>query len=707
MKLDSIFNLQVAINQKEEVCNIEIELIVDIISINKNYHKCVKDESFDIINNITYNNFNNSIKIKDNKFIDIYYVFQNRLPEGDEHFIYYKNMKIICFSKNYNVTCRIPIFFLEPFEKCDFYSMLSCKNKVYLGWIIITDDYIINRYDLNPKTLPFQDIRKIYNASEHINEYSSNMINYYYWFSCFAYCDDKEIARNNCCPFILKDWEIIFHKEYLEGIIIPSYIYNFVILRNKKYKKIIVAFPGTKNLPQLIEEIKESYQVEISNKKFKVSKMFYETFELIKEDLINNLLSLPEFKNKEFQTIFTGHSLGGALATISSFYCIEKNLIESEPILLTFGQPRVGNQQFAEYVTKNIKQIYRIARLKDLVTLIPLTFYHFDQMNEMSKSLEQQISSDSLFKFNYEGYVEVMIGIKLTQIIHPIVKETISYTHIGGLYMIDDDSKKIYHCIDFYNNNTNHFICKNNNPIKSSLNIGLYHNYIDLNQNLGKNCKVKKNPLVNMILLTIDNTISEEINLIYNYQANLINSRKLLNNDDIKILETSNEFYFGKNISEIWFQYEIKGNIGEKNIILKIDSLNNLFFGKICLSQDLDFLLNDDNNNNNNKTCYNIKTNKAFSLFTNLNANMLYIHIKGKISGFIELLDLSKTIFLNKNSSYYLPKIKDIPPKKIIKFSIEEKKENINLNIMINSDNYSSLEIYVIIKKLIFLIHLI
>ena len=177
--------------------------------------------------------------------------------------------------------------------------------------------------------------------------------------------------------------------------------------------------------------------------------MFYETFELIKEDLINNLLSLPEFKNKELQTIFTGHSLGGALATISSFYCIEKHLIESEPILLTFGQPRVGNQQFAEYVTKNIKQIYRIARLKDLVTLIPLTFYHFDQMNEMSKSLEQQISSDSLFKFNYEGYVEVMIGIKLTQIIHPIVKETISYTHIGGLYMIDDDSKKIKHFIYF------------------------------------------------------------------------------------------------------------------------------------------------------------------------------------------------------------------------------------------------------------------
>lgn len=49
------------------------------------------------------------------------------------------------------------------------------------------------------------------------------MINYYYWFSCFAYCEDelmenKIVIDKRCCPDILQDWEIIYHKEYITKI---------------------------------------------------------------------------------------------------------------------------------------------------------------------------------------------------------------------------------------------------------------------------------------------------------------------------------------------------------------------------------------------------------------------------------------------------------------------------------------------------------
>ena len=35
------------------------------------------------------------------------------------------------------------------------------------------------------------------------------------------------------------------------------------------------------------------------------------------------------------------------------------------------------------------------------------------------------------------------------------------HTHIGGLYMIDDDTNTVYHCDDFYNEKREHYICKN------------------------------------------------------------------------------------------------------------------------------------------------------------------------------------------------------------------------------------------------------
>ncbi|EPB80278.1 triacylglycerol lipase [Ancylostoma ceylanicum] len=45
----------------------------------------------------------------------------------------------------------------------------------------------------------------------------------------------------------------------------------------------------------------------------------------------------------------SGHSLGGALATLATSYLVEEYKLEPEKVkLVTFGQPRVGNRVFAE-----------------------------------------------------------------------------------------------------------------------------------------------------------------------------------------------------------------------------------------------------------------------------------------------------------------------------------------------------------------------
>ena len=183
---------------------------------------------------------------------------------------------------------------------------------------------------------------------------------------------------------------------------------------------------------------------------------------------MENLLSIPGFKDKEYQTIFTGHSLGGALATLAAFYFVDQNLISSEPILITFGQPRVGNILLAKYITQKIKQIYRFARPKDLVPYIPLP------NNELALSYLKIFLSGLMHEINL---IEIA---RLIRALYYLDTGFYTYSHTGGLYLIDDIKNKIYHCLDFYNDNTQHFAC--NNDYQISWNPFKYHQYITLDK---------------------------------------------------------------------------------------------------------------------------------------------------------------------------------------------------------------------------------
>ena len=129
--------------------------------------------------------------------------------------------------------------------------------------------------------------------------------------------------------------------EYLVKFV---YQYNFLILKNEQYKKIVVAFPGITTYFQIIEELIHEGMIELnikSNKTlFYVMEMYYNIFNRIETELFENLADLSGINDQNYQVIFIGHSLGGAIATISSFYYVKKYKFKAENILITFGQPR-------------------------------------------------------------------------------------------------------------------------------------------------------------------------------------------------------------------------------------------------------------------------------------------------------------------------------------------------------------------------------
>ncbi|AWF79621.1 hypothetical protein BTJ40_01560 [Microbulbifer sp. A4B17] len=97
---------------------------------------------------------------------------------------------------------------------------------------------------------------------------------------------------------------------------------------------------------------------------------------------------LPELKEKvislghNIRTIHcVGHSLGGALATLTSEWLKKSGLSPTDNIkLYTFGSPRVGALSFVKLMTSELdkgKNIYRVYHKTDVVPMVPMwPFYH-------------------------------------------------------------------------------------------------------------------------------------------------------------------------------------------------------------------------------------------------------------------------------------------------------------------------------------------
>jgi triacylglycerol lipase len=85
--------------------------------------------------------------------------------------------------------------------------------------------------------------------------------------------------------------------------------------------------------------------------------------------------SAAEPCSPEAQVFVTGHSLGGALATLATLHIKEMHYFKTKPILYAFANPRVGGLRFFEQFQD--LECYRIANTEDIVPTVPLASVEF------------------------------------------------------------------------------------------------------------------------------------------------------------------------------------------------------------------------------------------------------------------------------------------------------------------------------------------
>ena len=193
--------------------------------------------------------------------------------------------------------------------------------------------------------------------------------------------EEKEKLKKELGSLNLKI-EKLFDKSGTQAMIVSSTEFYFLVFR------------GTE--PTSIKDIKsdlKAKQIKCENEG-KIHQGFSEAFEVIRSDIEEYIINYFEDK----PLFITGHSLGGALATVAT----KKLKYKKMAACYTFGSPRVGNEDWMLTIKT---PVYRIVNSADPVTMLPPNTETVDLLAIIFKFMP--FVGDNLSKYlkqNFRGY---------------------------------------------------------------------------------------------------------------------------------------------------------------------------------------------------------------------------------------------------------------------------------------------------------------
>lgn len=126
---------------------------------------------------------------------------------------------------------------------------------------------------------------------------------------------------------------------------------------------VIVAFRGSESIKDWYHDMKTHRTRVPWLNNCRVHTGFLQQYSSIRRQIIDNL------QDHSGPIIFTGHSLGGALATIAALdFALQK---DQQITCCTFGSPRVGDSKFCALFDREVSVSTRCIYKKDPITFVP------------------------------------------------------------------------------------------------------------------------------------------------------------------------------------------------------------------------------------------------------------------------------------------------------------------------------------------------
>ncbi|VVB01295.1 unnamed protein product [Arabis nemorensis] len=243
------------------------------------------------------------------------------------------------------------------------------------------------------------------------------------------------------------------------------------IWRDARRKRVVIAFRGTeqtkwKDLQTDLMLVPVGLNPERIGGDFKqevqVHSGFLSAYDSVRIRIISMLKMAIGYiddvaeREDKWHVYVTGHSLGGALATLLAIELASSQLAKRGEITVTmynFGSPRVGNKKFAEVYNQKVKDSWRVVNHRDIIPTVPRLMGYCHVAHPVYLAAGEVESME----FQKDGYHGEVIGEATPDILvsrfmkgEKELVEKILQTEIKIFNAIRDGSALMQHMEDFY-----------------------------------------------------------------------------------------------------------------------------------------------------------------------------------------------------------------------------------------------------------------